>query len=203
MRIVALLLLSLCKMQASATDKIAKGKTITTEKGNVIIFSATTTKELHIANKNEQRTVEYGEPKPILLNGKEIYYVGDKNDTVNNCRNIQIWIGDHVKAWEVFDKELKKEKRQLPKGSYEVMFKDVVINEQGKIVYFHTAGIVRRKFSERLHVKPARLPIADNSEKRVNDKLIKSIEKLQYAPLMIGGNATPYYNHLTYSFDIK
>lgn len=203
MRIVALLLLSLCTMQASATDKIAIGKTITTEKGNVIIFSAITTKELHIANTNEQRTVEYGEPKPILLNGKDIYYVGDKNDTVNNCRNIQIWIGDHVKAWKIFDKELKKEKRQLPKGSYEVMFKDVVINEQGNIVYFRTAGIVRRNFSERLHVKPARLPIADNTEKRINDKLIKSIEKLQYAPLMIGGNATPYYNHLTYSFDIK
>ncbi len=203
MRIVALLLLSLCTIQASATDKIANGKTITTEKGDVIVFSATTTKELHIANTNEQRTVEYGQPKPILLNGKEIYYIKDrKTDTVNNFRNGQIWVADHVNACNVFDKEIKKEKKQLATGSYEIVFKDVVINEQGKIVYFRTEGIVRRKHIDRQHVKPAMLPLSDNIAKAINNKLTHSIGKLEYTPLMIAGNATPYYNYLTYSFDI-
>ncbi|OSZ82889.1 hypothetical protein CAP35_06405 [Chitinophagaceae bacterium IBVUCB1] len=204
MRKATLLLLCLYAYAATATDKTPNGKTITTEKGDVIVFSSTTTKEMHIANTNERKVVDYGTPQPVLLNGKEIYYVmDDKPDTVNNFRNSKMWIEDHIRIWQAFDKIIKIEKQKLPAGSYEMVFKDLIINEQGNVVYYTTNGIVRRKQQERLHVKTARLTIPSKLEETINTKLKDAMSQQQYTPLLIANKPVAYYNYHTYSFNIE
>jgi|GEM_PF-3582649 len=205
MKRISLLVLTLLTLNSFAVDNNSNGKTITTPKGDVINFSALGSKSMHIANRNRNttKTVAYGEEKPILLNGATIYYVGDENDSVNNVHNWKDWIDAHIAAEKKLNDAIKKEKKQLPKGSYYYTMKNMVINENGDLVYYETDGIVRRKYSETTLQHPGRLMIPVALEQKVNDKLKTTADKLSYTTMIVGGKATAYYNYYTLTFSVK
>lgn len=203
MKRIGLLAFTLLTLNSFATDKAADGKTITTIKGDVIVFSAIGSKTAHIANSNTTRTIAYGEEKPILLNGQTIYYVKGDNDTVDNFRNWQEWIDAHLAAEEKMNEAIKAEKRQLPKGSYYYEMKNMVIAADGKLVYYETDGIVRRKYSETTKQLPGHLPIPAGIEASINSKLQVATDNLAYTTMIVGGYATAYYNHYTFTFSVK
>jgi hypothetical protein len=203
MKRIGILALALITLNSYAVDNNSIGKTITTPKGDVIAFSAIGNKAAHIANDNTTKVIAYGEEKPILLNGREIYYVKDENDTVDNFRNWQQWIDAHITAEKRLNDAIKKEKKQLPAGTYYYIMKNMVINEQGKLVYYETDGIVRRKLTETTKQHPGRLTIPENLEQNVNDKLKAAANRLTYTTMIVGGKATAYYNRHTFTFSVK
>lgn len=203
MKRIIVFALTLFTINTYAVDNTSTGKTITTSKGDVISFSAIGSKLVHIANSNTTKTVAYGEEKPILLNGNSIYYVKDDNDTVNNSRNWQQWIDAHIAAEKKLNNAIKKEKKQLPKGTYYYTMKNMVINAAGELVYYETDGIVRRRYTETTRQRPGKLMIPAKLEQNINDKLKATADKLTYTPMIVGGKATPYYNYYTLTFSVK
>lgn len=203
MKRIIVLALTLFTVNTYAVDNTSTGKTITTPKGDVISFSALGSKSLHIANSNTTKTVAYGEEKPILLNGNSIYYVSDDNDSVNTYRNWQQWIDAHIAAEKKLNNAIKKEKKQLPKGTYYYTMKNMVINAAGELVYYETDGIVRRRYTETTRQRPGKLIIPAKLEQNINDKLKATVDKLTYTPMIVGGKATPYYNYYTLTFSVK
>lgn len=203
MKRIIVLALTLFTINTYAVDNTGTGKTITTSKGDVISFSALGSKSLHIANSNTTKTVAYGEEKPILLNGNSIYYVSDDNDSVNTYRNWQQWIDAHIAAEKKLNNAIKKEKKQLPKGTYYYTMKNMVINAAGELVYYETDGIVRRRYTETTRQRPGKLIIPAKLEQNVNEKLKATADKLTYTPMIVGGKATPYYNYYTLTFSVK
>lgn len=203
MKRIIVLALTLLTINCYAVDNTGIGKTITTTKGDVISFSPIGTKPVHIANSNTTKTIAYGEEKPILLNGNAIYYVKSGDDTIDNSRNWEQWIDAHIAAEKKLNDAVKKEKKQLPKGTYYYSMKNMVINEKGELVYYETDGIVRRKYSETTRHKPGRLLIPEKLEKNVNDKLKATADKLTYTTMIVGGKATAYYNYYTFTFSVK
>lgn len=203
MKRIIVLALTLLTINCYAVDNTGIGKTITTTKGDVISFSPIGTKPVHIANSNTTKTIAYSEEKPILLNGNAIYYVKSGDDTIDNSRNWEQWIDAHIAAEKKLNDAVKKEKKQLPKGTYYYSMKNMVINEKGELVYYETDGIVRRKYSETTRHKPGRLLIPEKLEKNVNDKLKATADKLTYTTMIVGGKATAYYNYYTFTFSVK
>lgn len=203
MKRIIVLALTLFTVNTYAVDNTSTGKTITTPKGDVISFSAIGSKPVHIANSNTTKTVAYGEEKPILLNGNSIYYVSDDNDSVNTYRNWQQWIDAHIAAEKKLNNAIKKEKKQLPKGTYYYTMKNMVINAEGELVYYETDGIVRRRYTETTRQRPGKLIIPAKLEQNVNEKLKATADKLTYTPMIVGGKATPYYNYYTLTFSVK
>lgn len=203
MKRIIVFALTLFTINSYAVDNTGTGKTITTPKGDLISFSPLGSKSLHIANSNTTKTVAYGEEKPILLNGNSIYYVKDDNDTVNNSHNWQQWIDAHIAAEKKLNNAIKKEKKQLPKGTYYYTMKNMVINAAGELVYYETDGIVRRRYTETTRQRPGKLIIPAKLEQNVNEKLKATADKLTYTPMIVGGKATPYYNYYTLTFSIK
>lgn len=203
MKRIIILALTLFTINCYAVDITGTGKTITTTKGDVISFSAIGSKPIHIANSNTTKTIAYGEEKPILLNGNSIYYVKDENDSINSARNWQQWIDAHIAAEKKLNDAVKKEKKQLPKGTYYYTMKNMVINEKGELVYYETDGIVRRRYSETTRQKPGRLLIPEKLETDVNNKLKATADKLTYTTMIVGGEATAYYNYYTFTFSVK
>ena len=203
MKRIIVLALTLFTINTYAVDNTGTGKTITTSKGDMISFSAIGSKPVHIANSNTTKTVAYGEEKPILLNGNSIYYVSDDNDSVNTYRNWQQWIDAHIAAEKKLNNAIKKEKKQLPKGTYYYTMKNMVINAAGELVYYETDGIVRRRYTETTRQRPGKLIIPAKLEQNVNEKLKATADKLTYTPMIVGGKATPYYNYYTLTFSVK
>ncbi len=203
MKRIISLAVALFTINCYAIDNTGTGKTITTPKGDVISFSAIGSKPVHIANSNTTKTIAYGEEKPILLNGNAIYYVKSGDDTIDNSRNWQQWIDAHIAAEKKLNDAVKKERKQLPKGTYYYTMKNMVINEKGELVYYETDGIVRRRYSETTRHKPGRLLIPEKLEKNVNDKLKATTDKLTYTTMIAGGKATAYYNYYTFTFSVK
>lgn len=203
MKRIYILALALTTLNSYAVDNTGTGKTITTPKGDVITFSAIGNKAAHIANSNTTKTIPYGEEKPMLLNGTAIYYVKDENDTVDNFRNWQQWIDAHLAAEKKLNDAVKTAKKQLPKGSYYYEMKNMVIAANGDLVYYETDGIIRRKYSETTKQHPGHLPIPAAIEQSVNNKLKATADNLTYTSMVVGGKATAYYNHYTFTFSVK
>ncbi|MFN4246562.1 MAG: hypothetical protein ACK4EY_02500 [Flavipsychrobacter sp.] len=203
MKRIIVLALTLFTINSYAVDNTGTGKTITTPKGDVISFSAIGSKPVHIANSNTTKTIAYGEEKPILLNGSTIYYVKDENDTVNNSRNWQQWIDAHIAAEKKLNNAIKKEKKQLPKGTYYYTMKNMVINAAGELVYYETDGIVRRRYTETTRQHPGRLIIPAKLEQNINEKLKATAGTLTYTPMIVGDKTTAYYNYYTLTFSVK
>lgn len=203
MKRIIFLTLTLFTINSYAVDNTGTGKTIITPKGDVLSFSAIGSKPVHIANSNTTKTVAYGEEKPILLNGNSIYYVSDDNDSVNTYRNWQQWIDAHIAAEKKLNNAIKKEKKQLSKGTYYYTMKNMVINAAGELVYYETDGIVRRRYTETTRQRPGKLMIPAKLEQNINEKLKVTANKLTYTPMIVGGKTTAYYNYYTLTFSVK
>lgn len=184
---------------AYAKDNGPHGRVIITNKGDKIMMEPMHDRTVHIANKDVSSTVTVGDQRPLLLNGKEIYYFKDHKEDPFGLEEMKLWKNEYAKLNEQIDKTLAEEKKQLPDGYYEYRIEQMVVDEQGAIVYYQPKSLVRLILKED-KIVPAEIPAA--SAQIVEEKIKSILNTYRYTPFMHQGKATPYLSSYSYLFNV-
>ena len=177
---------------------------IITEHGDTITMS--TPKERTMRINGTTTTTLLSERRPHLLNNRIIYYFGDDTsihktkhdaayyDSMNNTYN---------RVKNMLDNATAMVRKQLPDGDYIVDIINMVVNEQGKIVYYEVGDVKK-------HIKTNH-PLSQYSTQQtpeIQSSIIRqivstTIKDIQYVPYVRENAPTPYVTHFIYSFHQK
>jgi len=182
-----------------AKDHDPYGRIITTNNGDKIMMEPMHDRTVHIANKDVSSTVTVGDQRPVLLNGREIYYFKDHKENPFGLEEMKLWKNEYAKLNEQIDKTLAEEKKQLPDGYYEYRIEQMVVDEHGAIVYYQPKQLVRLALIDDKCV-PAEIPAA--SAQIVEEKINLILDAYRYTPFMHQGKATPYLSSYAYLFNV-
>ncbi|MBS1773023.1 MAG: hypothetical protein JST82_09180 [Bacteroidetes bacterium] len=181
------------------------GQVITTPNGDVIVMSKPKTKLAKVITPEicKEETVTIDKPRPVLLNGKEIYFYKDHpNDEITDIKSIELWTTEYKKFQDLLKVAIKAEMKLLPEGFYECRINNMVVSEAGKIVYFETNGISRLKPGKSMHRNEGYLDIPLEIRNTADEKLTNAIGDMHYTPFIFHEKATPYLGSYTFSFEV-
>jgi hypothetical protein len=135
---------TICFTQNSFSQRFEKNGNFVTYKGNKFEMSKSSTDSIFIIDPvtgKEDLKITQTDPKPIKMNGRAIptqtdqtpYYTGNEKD-----------IRDYLII------NLKQELTTLGDGMYTLNINDIVVDENGKIVYFDYKDIRRSKTADEI-----------------------------------------------------
>lgn len=143
------------------------------------------------------------EPSPMKMNNKVIYSdyktEDDKLTTTDNINTIGVLNTNSLKRYLI--NNLKEEFKMLPDGEYEISMDNIVLGENGKVVYYDYGGV-----SPMMRTNTAKnIYIPDNVLKAFDIKIAQLMDNIpSHTPADINGKAVPYliqgrdfYNSIT------
>ncbi len=145
--------------------------------GNIVEITQQRADTIAIINgqtyKQEQQVVKHP-PVPISLNGTAIYF--DKEAKNFIIKAAQTQLQDCIRT--IF-KDIKDE---LPAGSYSCEIPDLVIDAEGKAVYFSNSVFYASK----------EVLLSDKLFQSINKQFAKAINEIEFIPLTIDGEKVPF-----------
>lgn len=123
--------------------------------------------------KQEQRTIIHP-PTPISLNGTALYF--DKEAKNFIIKAAQTQLQDCIRTM------FKNIKDELPAGTYTCEIPDLVIDADGKAVYF----------SNNVFYASKEVLLSDKLFQSINKQFAKAINEIEFIPLTIDGEKVPF-----------
>lgn len=123
--------------------------------------------------KQEQQVIIHP-PKPISLNGVALYFDTDGHNFITHAAYTQLQ--DCIR--NIF----KNIKDELPAGSYTCELPDIVIDANGKAVYY----------SSNVFFASKNVILSEAQYKSINEEFAKAINELEFIPLIIDGEKVPF-----------
>lgn len=171
------------------------GNTITTFSGDEVTMSVVSARTINIKGKKVEKVVD--KPRPLLLNGKEIYnHFWEENEAVYETEAHKKSMEEHTKYQMMIDELATEEKKQLKEGEYALHLTNMVVNEQGYIVYYETKGL------EQYHKKLRGTTITVNNKaaENINAIIQGQIHKMKFTPFVLNNTPRAYIGSFTYFF---
>ncbi|OJW97686.1 MAG: hypothetical protein BGO70_07865 [Bacteroidetes bacterium 43-93] len=185
---------------AYAKDKGGNGPVIVTSKGDKPTLETVRERAVHISNKQTSSTLKVGGQRPVMLNGKEIYFFEDHPDDRFNMESSKVWTRDYTRLNDRMDEAIAEEKKQLPEGYYEYRIEQMVVDEHGTIVYYKPQTLTRKVLNADDKIVPAEVPGAISGI--IEKKIQRVLDTYRYTPFMHQGKATPYLGSYSYLFNV-
>ncbi|MBW7912796.1 MAG: hypothetical protein H3C54_03645 [Taibaiella sp.] len=178
------------------------GETIITQRGDEVTFSKPKEREVIVRNVNTKRTIATERSVPALLNGKRIYDLKKYPDVDRTKDSTKFLVTQHT--YELLHNALanaiSKEMGYLANGNYICELNNVVVDENGFIAYYESKGLLKHIFDGNPFNKPRTQPINSTSTYIIKRIIDNQVNKLQFRPLAINGDATPYLTRFTFYF---
>ncbi|MEZ5018075.1 MAG: hypothetical protein R2800_13535 [Flavipsychrobacter sp.] len=194
MKSMIIVLLSLIWLPAFAQETEG-GNTITTFSGDEVTMSVVSARTINVKGKKLNKIVD--KPRPLLLNGKDIYnHFWEENEAVYETEAHKKSMEEHTKYQMMIDELAKDEKRNLKEGEYALHLTNMVVNEQGYIVYYETKGL------ERYHKKLRGTTIAVNNKaaENINTIVQSQVHKMRFTTFVLDNTPRAYIGSFTYFF---
>lgn len=183
----------------------AQGDTVMLSRGDVMLMSAGRERNITVGGK--QKTFIAEQPKPLLLNGQEIFYYTDAdNDTaafmmkdgvpVRHNRADSMLTDTYIQAWkqvsQTVDSCMEMYEDHINDCIYSFAIYNIVADTTGRVVYFETEGIKGRAAPDALHNMPGQYDIPEPLSKLINLRLNTLLYVTRLPVMNIGGKTTPY-----------
>lgn len=162
--IVPLTLVSaICFTNNGFSQRFERNGNFITYQGNKFEMSKSTTDSIFIIDPvtgKELLKIVQTDPKPIKMNGRDIAIQTDQSP---------YYTGSEKDLREYLLRNLKEELTKLDDGPYTLNIKDIVVDENGKIVYFDYQNMRRSKAANELGAqqKPSGPMIINSSDPKV------------------------------------
>ncbi len=186
MKYIVTALLSFATISAYALDAEKAGKTITTDNGDKITFTQVQTDHVTVIEKNsgdkELKRFERVAERPNTLNGQMIIH--DLKATPE--------LLDVAGKTSALISEVLRKADILSAGCYQFTIPDIVIDEQGNVVYYSKAEVKDGDLREYAKYKIQYHDIAENEKALMEDLMVELMSELKTEPLVIDGKAAPY-----------
>lgn len=189
---------ALCFSKNTYSNKIEKHGNFATYHGNTFEFTPPSGNDTVVVmdpvTGKENMMIMTKTPYPIKMNDKKIYSHNDlegKTNALGKPSNEEAGFNaDNIREYLVTG--LSKELAALPDNEYRITFSNIVVDENGKIVYFEYEGISTYK---KPSTKPDTVALIDKAvEKKIADKVYDLLNNAPaHSPGVIDGNAVPFY----------
>lgn len=201
MRITFYILLCCISMQCYAQQT---GEVIVTERGDTITMSAVPQRRVNISNTNAKVVMPVGHTRPLLLNGIKIYRFED--DTTEYewggfDEQYKQMIEHHNQFKSMLHDATQNVRKQLPDGDYIVEMKNMVVDENGIVVYYETEGLKKYKPGPNPHARFFTLPTPEAQSEMIKDILARTIIGSKLTHYSPKGKAIPYLTSYNYYFE--
>lgn len=103
----------------------------------------------------------------------------------------------------MIDKASEPYKKGLGKGDYVIHLKNMVISEQGKVVYYETEGLQRYDEKYNYLTNPICFRVEGKPSENINMITISFIPQMQFTPLILDGKKMAYLSNFSYYFSIN
>lgn len=193
------ILLFFCANTYAGTHN-TKGKVFTTDSGNEITMSAPVERPVNVVNQRVNKMVVTEKPKPVMLDGETII---DKYKVISQYKGQKVFVDEYYAIEKTIDSALVNELQQLEGGIYSIEVNNIVVNKQGKIIYFETEGIKGRTTKSTWHMAPGYYPIDATTAIAINNKIEKILAEAQLSPLVVDGKPAPYLTWYEFAFTTR
>jgi len=189
---------AVCFSKNQYSNKIEKNGNIATYRGNKFEFSEAGPKDTVIVldpvTGKEKTLIAQKSPVPLKINGERIYNYNDlegkKNEMGKPSNNPAGFNKDNIKEYLITN--LAGDLKSLLDNDYTMDFNYIVIDKNGKIVYFEYSGvrIYRDPWGDKPEPKKIDKVIQDKIANKVYDILNNAPA---HSPATIDGNDVPFY----------
>lgn len=129
------------------------GRTFATYTGDSITMSKPKVRVANINGRAYTKKLQAEREIPILLNGDSIHYFTHENYYKGDKINEQL-MEDFHRLGAKIDAMINEYVDSLPSGVYSISIKHLVVNTEGRIVYFDTKGIEGHATNNMMHLDP-------------------------------------------------
>ena len=192
-RAIAIPLLLVCVLcftkNAFSDDKRKVDGNTVTYKGNVFTMKTYPIDTAFVTDPTtgkERILIRKRDPRPIKMNGEEILYDYEKDETgafypIKDLSTIGTLSGASI--IQAVINEIQDELVKLPDGQYNVGINNVVLNKKGEIAYYDFAGFQSYTNGN---------AISEDLKKHIDKKIITAIDKLAAKPATMKGKPVIY-----------
>lgn len=201
MRTILYILLCCISMQCFAQQA---GEVIITERGDTITMSAVPQRSVNISNTNAKVVMPVGHTRPLLLNGVKIYRFEDDSTEYEwggFDEEYKLMIERYNQYKAKLNEATQNVRKQLPDGDYIVEMKNMVVDENGIVVYYETEGLKKYKPGPNPHARYFTLPTPEAQSEMIKDILARTIIGSKLTPYSPQGKAMPYLTSYNYYFE--
>lgn len=192
-RAIAIPLLLVCVLcftkNAFSDDKRKVNGNEVTYKGNVFTMKTYPIDTVFVTDPTtgkERILIRKRDPRPIKMNGEEILYDYEKDETgafypINNLSTIGTLSAASI--IQAVINEIQDELVKLPDGQYNLGINNVVLNKKGEIAYYDFAGFQSYTNGN---------AISEDLKKHIDKIIITAIDKLAAKPATMKGKPVIY-----------
>lgn len=187
-RIIALPLLLVCILcftkNAFSDDKRTINGNTVTFKGNVFTMMEYPNDTVFVVDPStgeEKIVIRHREPKPIKMNGEEILYDYEKDETGAFYPIADLNIIGTLSASSIIQaiiNEIKNDLSKLPDDQYNLGINNVILNKKGEIAYYDFDGF---------RASHTATKISEDTKKHIDKKIVAIIDKLSAKPATLKG----------------
>ena len=182
----------LCCSKISSGNKHSKKGNRITYDGNIFELTfvpadTTWTTDPATGDKKIVATGKHGYDTVVKMNNEPVYYVSDKHKLLG------MRIAEY-RLKEVISEVLLRNASLIPKGRYSYYYTNVIIDNEGKVVFYEEEGGLTEYAFIYNDGQPLRFEgmIPDNAKKELDQKIEKAIKGVELASLIINGKPTAY-----------
>lgn len=180
----------------------AQMQEIITNSGDTIVMKQPTTRKLKV-NGNVKEVVTQA-ARPLLLNGKYIYYY--KDDTTGFRPSDEFYDSATIAHNRIDDSLLSATvlaRKQLPDGIYKLDISNVVVNESGTIVYYEVGVLKKYVDGNNIVSQYSEADVPEIPASIIKNIVDQSLRDAKYVHLRINNKLTPYIFSLGFHFNQK
>lgn len=189
-RIIALPLLLVCVLcftkNAFSDDKRKIEGDRVTYKGNVFTMKTYPIDTAFVTDPTtgqERMLIRKRDPRPIKMNGEEIVYDYEKDETGEYYPVVDLNIIGSLSAASIIQaviNEIKNDLALLPDDEYSLGINNIVLNKQGGIAYYDFGGF---------RASHTATKIPEDLKKHIDNKVASTIDKLSAKPATVKGKS--------------
>ena len=173
-----------------------------TRSGDTIIMKQPTTRTLKVGGIEKEVTITTA--RPLLLNGKYIYYY--KDDKTDFRPSDEFYDSATIAHNRIDDSLLSVTalaRKQLPDGIYKLDISNVVVDERGTIVYYEVGVLKKYVDGNNIVSQYSEADVPEIPASIIKNIVDKNLRDAKYVPLRINNKPTPYIFSLDFHFNQK